>query len=110
MSVTSQGPGGSVRGRESDVNHRNDIYVIQQPDFWQPLCAKNGKHHYTFYGHLNQSQHTVLVNSDEKAGSELDAPGACDQPDIGSCHHVEPLHHLRQHNQALLREAQGCQP
>ena len=62
-----------------------------------------------------------MVNLDEKAGETgeslnvcpqtgLDATGAGDRADIASGHDArQPLHHLRQHDQALLREAQGCQ-
>lgn len=61
-----------------------------------------------------------MVNSDENRGetqrpnatnSELDAPGSRDWPDICIIgQHAQPLDHLRQHDQAMLREAQGCQP
>lgn len=118
MSVTSLGQGANVMS----IIVTPDIYIphtfMSSPaKFLATSLDKKWKASYTC--HLNHSTQ-FMVNSDEKEA--LDAPGAgdwsrghrilcCDWPDHPvHHHHDQPLHHLRQHDQALLRETQGCQP
>ena len=126
MSMTSLGQ----RANVMSIIVTPDIYIphtfMSSPaKFLATSLDKKWKASPRWYTHMSFINHSTqlslhMVNSDEKEA--LDAPGArdwsrghrilcCDWPDHPvHRHHDQPLHHLRQHDQALLRETQGCQP
>ena len=62
MSVTSWGQGAAGSDAMSIIE-TPDIYIphiyVIQPDFWQPLLTKNGKHHVDKYViHISHTAHS----------------------------------------------------